>query len=224
MFSLLFAKYQVKLQAYHGGCMTGKDIQKVMENAHEIFPSFAVILKNNKKEGGMDDTQIDELCETTRRLFVLWDGAFSFASTINPTQSDINAYNEYVSAAVLCHAEYGCSITPKVHLMHKHAGPQMKLPGGLGQKREDWVEHQHQISKRLRENYKRTVNKKQRAISMACAMYRDSDPKVKQERDQVIASSARGQRQNTTYRDEERREKRLEAREEALYQWTSRFD
>ena len=135
MFKLLsLPPYQIKVQAYHGDTMTGKDIQKLMENAHEIFPKFAEILKNEVKEGGMSPTEIDQLCESTKRLFVLWDGAFSFASTINPKQADIDCYKAFVQAAVQSHVEYGCNVTPKVHLMWKHVAPQMKLPGGLGQK------------------------------------------------------------------------------------------
>ena len=37
MFWVLKNMYGVKLQAYHGGNMTGDDIQKVMSNADEIF-------------------------------------------------------------------------------------------------------------------------------------------------------------------------------------------
>ena len=86
--------------------MTGKDIMKVMENAHEIFPLFAQILKTHGKgvdDGGMSDESIDELCESTRQLFVLWDGAFSLASTIDPDENDILKYKRFVSAAVKCH-------------------------------------------------------------------------------------------------------------------------
>ena len=139
-------------------------------------------------------------------------------------KSEMDAYNEFVTAAVNCHVEYGCNITPKVHLMYKHVRQQMELPGGLGQKREDWVEHQHQISKRARENYKTTINKKQRSISMTAAIYRDTDPEVKKEREETIAATARGPRSNYIHRAEVRREQRLEARETALDQWTSRFD
>ena len=136
----------------------------------------------------------------------------------------MDAYNEFVTAAVNCHVEYGCNITPKVHLMYKHVRQQMELPGGLGQKREDWVEHQYQISKRARESYKTTINKKQRSISMTAAIYRDTDPEVKKEREETIAATAKGPRSNYIHRAEVRREQRLEARETALDQWTCRFD
>ncbi len=41
----------VEVQSYHGGSLTGKDIRKVMDNATELFDTFASILKKHKKEG-----------------------------------------------------------------------------------------------------------------------------------------------------------------------------
>jgi hypothetical protein len=78
---------------------------------------------------------------------MLWDGALSYASIINPTSEDIVMYERFVTAAVHLHKDLGMSVTPKVHLMWKHVKYQMGFPGGLGEKREDWVEHQHQITR-----------------------------------------------------------------------------
>ena len=48
---------------------------------------------------------------------------------------------ENVFAAVHCHVQIGCNVTHKVHLMWRHVVNQMKyVPGGLGEKMEDWVE------------------------------------------------------------------------------------
>ena len=95
---------------------------------------------------------------------MLWDGAFSYASTVNPTEQDIEMYTKLVTAAVHSHKVLGLSITPKVHMMWKHTKVQMKFPGpgGLGQKREDWVEHQHQIASRDREQFSKTKDREVR--------------------------------------------------------------
>ena len=61
MFSVLRDMYGVKLQAYHDGCLTGKDIQKVMSNASEIFSCFARKLKGNNKPDSMEDHTIDAM-------------------------------------------------------------------------------------------------------------------------------------------------------------------
>jgi hypothetical protein len=60
---------------------------------------------------------------------------FSYARTINPTENDVIAYQQFVDAAVIGHVSLGLTITPKAHLMLKHVWWQMKnIPGGLGDK------------------------------------------------------------------------------------------
>ena len=136
LFSVLKSMYGITIQAYHGGSLTGKDIQKLMSNADEIFSIFANILKSNKKPGcSYGDVEIDALCKSFANLCILWDGAFSYASKVNPTADDIALYKRYVTAAVYCHVAEGLSVTPKVHMMWKHVATQMLVPGGLGQKR-----------------------------------------------------------------------------------------
>ena len=68
-------------------------------------------------------------------------------------------------------------VTPKVHLMWRHVAPQMRLhPGGLGHKREDWAEKQHQITGVRRKVMGSTHNVDQRAKTMAKHEDRDSAP------------------------------------------------
>ena len=40
--------------------------------------------------------------------------------------------------------------------MWRHVAAQMEFPGGLGQKREDWVEHHHQITCKERVQFGKT--------------------------------------------------------------------
>ena len=53
--------------------MTGKDIQKVMENASKMFTLFAGILKVNRRPDSKYDSpeKIDELCNSFASIFVL---------------------------------------------------------------------------------------------------------------------------------------------------------
>ena len=143
MFKVLMNQYGIKLQAYHGGSLTGKDIQKVMSNAGQIFAVFAGILKENAKDDcKLSKDQIDDLCKRFGAVFVLWDGAFSLASKIDPTADDVEMYLRFVKAAVHSHVAIGCNIMPKVHLMWIHVKGQMiVIAGGLGKKREDWLEN-----------------------------------------------------------------------------------
>ncbi len=46
------------------------------------------------------DANINALCLQFREVFVLWDGAFSLAKTINPTEMDITTYRVFVNEAI----------------------------------------------------------------------------------------------------------------------------
>ena len=72
-----------------------------MENASVIFAEFASILKANKKnDWELCDACIDALCARFSILFVLWDGAFSFASKLDPSAECIIQYRRFVTDGV----------------------------------------------------------------------------------------------------------------------------
>ena len=100
----------------------------------------------------MLDFDIDDLCSQFANLLLLLDGAFSYATKIGPTVEDIAVYKRYCCAVTHSHIAIGCNVTPKVHLMNGHVANQMgHIPGGSGQKREDWIEQLHQITSRKRQ-------------------------------------------------------------------------
>ncbi len=65
----------------------------------------------------MLDGEIDDLCKKHSCLCQFWDGAFSFARKLDWTDGDIALSFDFVSD---CHADVGCNITSKVHLLLKH--------------------------------------------------------------------------------------------------------
>lgn len=159
--------------------MNGKDIKKVMDNALFIFDEFAKILVAGKRPGcTLGTAEIEAKCGEYRTAFLLWDGAFSYARKINPTSEDIAMYERFAKAAVKQHSKF-CSITHKVHLMFKHVAWQMKnIPGGLGDKMEDWVELAHQLGARMRTRFRSVKDPLTRAIARERARQRDTDPEV----------------------------------------------
>ena len=148
----------VELSFYHGGSLNGNYIKKVMNNASHIFDQFAVIFQEGKrKDCLLSDDGIKEMCMHFWEVYVLWDGAFSLAQKFAPTDEDCKTYQKFVNAALQGSMILQCSITPKMHSMLRHVKWQMKnLPGGLGDKMEDWVERQHQWGMRMRRRF-RTV-------------------------------------------------------------------
>jgi hypothetical protein len=116
----------------------------------------------------LTDTEINALCLHFREVLVLWDEAFSLARTVNPTEEDMLAYRSYVDAAVKWIIDLQCTITPKVHLMLKHVQTQMRnIPGGLGDKVEDWVERLHQTGMLLHQRFCSVPN------PLVCAIARE---------------------------------------------------
>ena len=198
--------------------MNGKDIKKVMNNVSYLFDEFASILKSGKRSNcELSDGHIDTLCLHFQSVFLLWDGAFSYARTINPTENDVIAYQQFVDAAVIGHVSLGLTITPKAHLMLKHVRWQMEnIPGGLGDKMEDWVEKQHQMGKQEQTRFPTMKNLQHR--SEAWVVHPNSDPVVIAQTLKVDGASKRKFKSETrdkkgieSLRERERHTKRFKA-------------
>ena len=211
----------VELTRYHGGTLAGMDVKKLVANASFVFDEFAKILKAKKRsECRLSDDDIDRLCEEHKQCLLLWDGAFSLARGINPTDHDCNLYLCYVKAAVDCHIRLGISVTPKVHLMLCHVYDQMKnIPGGLGEKMEDWVELMHQIGARARRRFRTTRDVKMRAGFKARMDQRGSRADIKKRISEVAEETKRNFVKPITKIEDERRGLREERRFEALKQY-----
>ena len=170
----------VELSSYHGGSLNGKDIKKVMNNASHIFDQFAAIFKGGKREECLlADSDIDLMCLHFREVYVLWDGAFSLARIINPTDEDAETYQTFILAAVSGSKILQCPITPKIHAMLRHVQWQMKnIPGGLGDKMEDWVERQHQWGMQQRRRFRTVQDPLVRVLAREKATSRNTHPDV----------------------------------------------
>ena len=75
-----------------------------------------------------------------------------------------------------------------------HVAIAMELPGGLGKKREDWLEKQHQEGSMLRKQHRTTQQQELRANAMAGATHRDSRPEVVAKMREVNKNAERGPR------------------------------
>jgi hypothetical protein len=175
--------------------------------------------KNKKEDCPYTNEMIDELCADFAHLSELWDAAFSLASKINPTPDELTNYKRYVRAAIFSHQAMTLSITHKGHLMWAHVAKAMELPGGLGKKRKDWLEHQHQEGSAIRKQYRTTKNQDVRANAIAGATQRDFNPQVLAKIKEVDKKAEYGPRVDYVKKDEEKRLKREENRIKALEEW-----
>ena len=122
----------VELSSYHGGSLNGKDIKKVMNNTTHVFDNYSYIFKDRKRDDCLlSDAEIEGLCLRFCEVFVLWDGAFLLARTVNPTELDAITYQNYVVASFKASRSLQCTITPKVHMMLKHVKWQMTNIKGI---------------------------------------------------------------------------------------------
>ena len=85
----------------------------------------------------------------------------------------------------------------------------MRLPGGLGQKREDWVEHHHQITSRQRVQFGKTNDPVVRAHAMARLHQQHTDPEVVSHDIAVNKAAQRGSRKGYISRDQSRHEQSM---------------
>jgi len=170
----------VKLSSYHGGSLNGKDIKKVMNNASHVFDFISLVFKEGKRDDCLlSDAEIESLCKHFREVFILWDGAFSLARTVNPMELDVITYQRYVLAADEGSKALQCTVTPKVHMMLKRVEWQMKnIKGGLVDKMEDWVERLHQTEMRMRQQFRTVQNPLVRALAREKADSCNAHPDV----------------------------------------------
>ena len=220
MYDWMKLMFRIQQPAYHGGKLIGKDSVKMMGNAYEMFGQFKEILKANKKGNcAYSDPMIDEMCADFARLSVLWDGAFALASKVNPTTEDVQKYLRFVRGAVFYHQAMMLSITHKTHLSWAHIGRVMCLPGGLGQKREDWLEQQHQEGSAIRKQYRTTQNQAVRANAIAGAAHREFNPNIIAKCKEVNMAAQTGPRKDYTTIEDRKRLAREHNRVKELETW-----
>ncbi len=222
LFAWMKLMFRIQQPAYHGGKLIGKDCVQMMGNAYEMFDHFKVILKTNRREDSpFTFPMIDEMCADFARVSILWDGAFSLASKINPPSSDIVKFKRFARAGIYSHKAMALSITHKAHLMKGHVARAMAIPGGLGKKREDWLEHQHQEGHTIRTHYRTTQQQQVRANAIAGATHSKFNPELIAKKKEVKEAAERGPRKDYVSVEEVRRLKREENREKELHLWES---
>ncbi len=85
-----------------------------MNNATYVFDQLALIFKEGKRPDCLlSNGNIAALCLHLRQVFVLQDGTFLLARTINPDKADISTYMMYLMAVVQGHTDLKCAIPPK---------------------------------------------------------------------------------------------------------------
>ena len=92
-----------------------------MTHADAIMGEVATLLKNNKgNECKMQDHDIDKLCNNSRDVLTLWDGALAGLHIQFPKEEDYVKTQASIDAALKLTREMNMTVTPKGHGGERH--------------------------------------------------------------------------------------------------------
>lgn len=155
-----------------------REAEKIMET---IKVHLLEVAENNPK-CKLSKDEIEKICDDHKDLLILWDGALAKVMTVNPTEDDCKQAEKYIKNALQLMRDMGISITPKAHGMEDHVVKQMaKVPGGIGNLVEHWIEKYHQ------EGYKFDMKYRNMPDEVAKAMVRARRDKIKNDPDVIRA-------------------------------------
>ena len=139
--------HNIQRAAYHGGDLTGGCVKNLMSHSKEIMDKVSVLLKQNKSPlCTMSDNDIDELCNNSCTLLILWDGAMAVLHTEFPREEDCDKAQQFIDAALELTRKMNMTVTPKSHGGEAHLVKQMRATkGGLFEHDESWGEQYHQV-------------------------------------------------------------------------------
>jgi hypothetical protein len=144
-------------QAFHGGSLNGVDCRRFLDNVEEIFElikdeAMSRIRDDRyKKQGGkMTESELEDTMSQYEKILDVMDVCFSKLRTPAPTEDEKNEADEAVFVLKKLWINAGINITPKAHVLFEHAIKQFRrIPGGIADKAEDFVEKFHQTAKGL---------------------------------------------------------------------------
>ena len=157
---------------YHGGKMEGPAIRRLMEKGPEIFYDIAGFLKSSlgkyKNRDAIEtatDEEVDKICLSFGKVYLLLDSVFSFIYNIRnrpATQEETEELNDRLEILGKKWIEVGLSFTPKMHLLLDHLSSQIRNINGYGSMGEDRIERNHQ--ERMRDGTRFSRSRKKSLI------------------------------------------------------------
>ena len=144
-------------QAFHGGSLNGVDCRRFLDNVEEIFElikdeAMSRIRDDRyKQQGGtMTESELEKTMSKYAKILDVMDVCFSKLRTPEPTEDEKREGKKSVFVLKKLWIDAGINITPKAHVMFDHTIEQFcRIPGGIADKAEDFVEKFHQTAKEL---------------------------------------------------------------------------
>ena len=189
----IFEKHGVKIQAYHGGTLTGgailmllKKHQVIMDDVSKVCHEY--LLSTDTSSQTMTVEALEVMLDEHRTLFQAQDAVYAHLRLIDPTVDEMQETRERIAIMKILWLKMNLSETPKAHLIFSHAADDQERFGGLGDKIEDPLEKRHQEQLRVNAILNKMTGgyKKQRQLQFKYE-WRNSNPLVK-DRIEVVQS------------------------------------
>ena len=153
----IFEKHKIKIQAFHGGSLTGGAILKLLQNHDIIMDEITLVCheyisnhQTNQYAMHMPSvTEFNDILDSHRALFKAQDAVYAHLRLINPSPDEMAETRERISIMKKLWVMMCLSITPKAHLIFDHSADDQLKYGGIGDKIEDPLEKRHQEQMRL---------------------------------------------------------------------------
>ena len=193
----IFEKHGVKIQAYHGGNLTGGAILMLLKKHQVIMDEISIvcqdfITKNNMSMHLMTVKALDKMLDEHRTLFQAQDAVYAHLHLIDPTLEEMSETRERISIMKILWLKMDLLETPKAHLIFSHAADDQEHFGGLGDKTEDPLEKRHQEQLRVDSILNKMTGgfQKQRQTQFKYE-WRNTNPLVKERIEYVQSLTAR---------------------------------
>ena len=183
----IFESHGVKIQAYHGGNLTGGAILMLLNKHQVIMDDISRVCREyisnvNTSEQTMTLESLDKMLDEHRILFQAQDAVYAHLRLINPSTEEMVETRERIQLMKILWLRMNLSETPKAHLIFSHAADDQERYGGLGDKIEDPLEKRHQEQLRVDSilNKMKGGFKKQRQTQFKYE-WRNTNPLVKEQ-------------------------------------------
>ena len=197
---LLLLLFNIHIQAYHGGSLTGGDIIKLFGNGDEILDKLEAKCLEAIEKRVADGTavgiptavEIKSYLNGHRELFAMQNAVYGNLRIVHPTKKELEKTRVSIEAMDKQWSEMGFSDTPKAHLLFLHTPDDQKRWKGLGDKTEDALERIHQTQKRHDATTMRMRGGDCKRLERQAIMsWRESDPRVDERIAAVVEQTAR---------------------------------
>jgi hypothetical protein len=203
--------------AQFGGDLEGNGVRRLMAEANAIIDEIEGVVLEMDRVAGTDD-EIRDVCEKHRQLFLCWDGYFSGLRTkrFHLTDDITQKTKQYLAKSISLEWHLCMSITPKSHVMAAHSIEQLVRICGFADLAEDAGERNHQDESKADKRLGAIRDYPRKEEFKSKDEFRKKNPVVQEKIEQLREKNKRNTSGDAEARQIAKRQKRIDAREEAL--------